>query len=46
MLGLSPDSEATTPCATASNEAVINTDSLKAGLNKSCGTHSHEEKNR
>ena len=44
MLELSPDSAATTPCATSANEAIINTDSLKAGLNKSCGTHSHEEK--
>lgn len=43
MLGLSTDSRATTPCATTSGtEAIINTENMKAGLNKSC--HSHEEK--
>lgn len=43
MLGLSTDSRATTPCTTASGaEAIINTENMKAGLNKSC--HSHEEK--
>lgn len=35
----------TTPCATSQTpEAVINTDNLKVGLNKSCHSHSHEEK--
>jgi biotin synthase len=43
MLGLSTDSCATTPSATTlGTEAIINTENIKAGLNKSC--HSHEEK--
>ncbi len=46
MLGLSTDSDATTTSTATTNEAVINTDSLKTGMNKSCGTHEDKTVNR